>query len=154
MKILDLRSAPQHIPTLATWHHAEWSYLNPGKTLGDRIAKMQKYLSSEKIPTMLIAIEGEDLLGSAALIESDMDTHPELTPWLANVYVNPDKRGLGIGGKLVKAIMQLAKDYQLPRLYLFTPDQEAFYAKMGWRTLSHEHYYNAAVTIMQLDFHS
>lgn len=151
MKICDLREHPEHIVALSAWHHAEWSYLNPGKTLEDRINKMRDYLGDNKIPTMLIAIEGDDLLGSAALIESDMDTHPELTPWLANVYVREDKRGLGVGGKLVRAIMQLAKDYQLPRIYLFTPDQEAFYAKMGWTRLSHENYHNAPVTIMQLD---
>lgn len=151
MKICDLREHPEYLSTLSAWHHAEWSYLNPGKTLEDRINKMRDYLSDNQIPTMLIAIEGDDVLGSAALIESDMDTHPELTPWLANVYVRHDKRGLGVGGKLVRAIMQLAKDYQLPRIYLFTPDQEAFYAKMGWKTLSHENYHESPVTIMQLD---
>ncbi len=152
MKIIDLRTAPHHISTLAQWHHDEWSYLNPGSSVEKRIEKMRTYLGENLIPTMLIAVEGNDVLGSAALIASDMDTKPELSPWLANVYVRADKRGLGVGAKLVKSVMDLAKQNQLPRIYLFTPDQENFYAKMGWQTLSKENYRNSLVTIMQLDF--
>lgn len=152
MKIIDLRTASHHIPTLAQWHHNEWSYLNPSGSVEKRIEKMRTYLGENLIPTMLIAVEGDEVLGSAALIASDMDTKPELSPWLANVYVRADKRGLGVGAKLVKSVMDLAKQNQLPRLYLFTPDQEAFYAKLGWETLSKENYRNSSVTIMQLDF--
>ena len=152
MNIIDLRTGPHHIPTLAQWHHDEWSYLNPGGSVEKRIERMRTYLGENLIPTMLIAVEGNDVLGSAALIASDMDTKPELSPWLANVYVRADKRGLGVGAKLVKSVMDLAKQNQLPRIYLFTPDQENFYAKMGWQTLSKENYRNSLVTIMQLDF--
>lgn len=152
MNIIDLRTATHHIPTLAKWHHDEWSYLNPGGSVEKRIEKMRTYLGENLIPTMLIAIEGDEVLGSAALIASDMDTKPELSPWLANVYVRADKRGLGVGAKLVKSIMDLAKQNRLPRIYLFTPDQEKFYAKMGWKILSKENYRNSLVTIMQLDF--
>jgi N-acetylglutamate synthase-like GNAT family acetyltransferase len=152
MKIIDLRTASHHIPTLAQWHHDEWSYLNPGGSVEKRIEKMQTYLGESLIPTMLIAVEDEEVWGTAALIASDMDTKPNLSPWLANVYVRADKRGLGVGAKLVKSIMDLAKQNQLPRIYLFTPDQENFYAKLGWKTLSKESYRNSPVTIMQLDF--
>jgi N-acetylglutamate synthase-like GNAT family acetyltransferase len=152
MKIIDLRSAPHHIPTLAQWHHDEWSYLNPGGSIEKRVEKMRAYLNENLIPTMLIAIDGDEVWGSAALSTSDMDTKPELSPWLANVYVRSDKRGSGVGAKLVKSIMDLARQNQLPRIYLFTPDQENFYAKLGWKTISKESYRNSPVTIMQLDF--
>ncbi len=152
MKIVDLRSAPHHIPTLAQWHHDEWSYLNPGGSVEKRVEKMRAYLGENLIPTMLIAVEDDDVWGSAALSTSDMDTKPELSPWLANVYVRTDKRGLGVGAKLVKSIMDLAKQNQLSRIYLFTPDQENFYAKLGWKTISKESYRNSPVTIMQMDF--
>jgi N-acetylglutamate synthase-like GNAT family acetyltransferase len=152
MKIIDLRTASHHIPTLAQWHHDEWSYLNPSGSIEKRVEKMRTYLNDNLIPTMLIAIDGDEVWGSAALIASDMDTQPDLSPWLANVYVRADKRGLGVGAKLVKSIMDLAKQNQLPRIYLFTPDQENFYAKLGWKTLSKESYRNSPVTIMQLDF--
>jgi len=151
MNIIDLRTATHHIPTLAQWHHDEWSYLNPGASVENRIEKMRSYLGENVIPTMLIAVEGDELLGSAALIARDMDTKPELSPWLANVYVGSDKRGLGIGAQLVLAIMELAKQNRFSRIYLFTPDQENFYAKLGWKFFSQEDYRNSPVTIMQLN---
>lgn len=152
MKIIDLRHAPQHIPTIARWHFDEWGYLNPGKTLAYRIERMQRYIADNPIPSMLIAIDGEDVLGTAALVAADMDSHPELTPWLASVYIREDQRGLGLGKALVKALMDFAGQQQLPRLYLFTPDQEGFYAKLGWKTRVRETYRDTPVTIMQLDY--
>lgn len=152
MNILDLRHAPQHIPTIARWHFDEWGYLNPGKTLEQRVERMQRYLSDTPIPSMLIAIEGDEILGTAALVEADMDSHPELTPWLASVYVRGDQRGRGLGKQLVQALMDFAGQQHLQRLYLFTPDQAAFYAKLGWKTIAQENYRDTPVTLMQLDY--
>lgn len=152
MEIIDLRSAPQHISTIARWHLDEWGYLNPGKTLEYRIERMQRYLADNPIPSMLIAVEGEAILGTAALVEADMDSHPELTPWLASVYIREDQRGCGLGKKLVQALMDFAGQQQLEQLYLFTPDQASFYAKLGWKILVQESYRDTPVTIMQLDY--
>ncbi|PUA28391.1 MAG: GNAT family N-acetyltransferase [Cellvibrio sp. 79] len=152
MKIIDLREAPQHIPTIARWHFDEWGYLNPGKTLEYRIERMQRYIAANPIPSMLIAVEGDAVLGTAALVEADMDNHPELTPWLASVFIREDQRGLGLGKKLVQALMDFAGKQNLERLYLFTPDQSGFYAKLGWKTFAQETYRDTPVTIMQLDY--
>jgi N-acetylglutamate synthase-like GNAT family acetyltransferase len=152
MEIIDLRKAPQHIPTIARWHFDEWGYLNPGKTLEYRIERMQRYIADNPIPSMLIAVEGNVVLGTAALVEADMDSHPELTPWLASVYIREDQRGCGLGKKLVQALMDFAGKQNLERLYLFTPDQSGFYAKLGWKPLAQETYRDTPVTVMQLDY--
>lgn len=152
MEIIDLRQAPQHIPTIARWHFDEWGYLNPGKTLEYRIERMQRYLADTPIPSMLIAVQGPEILGTAALVESDMDSHPELAPWLASVYIRADQRGRGLGKQLVQALMDFAGQQGLPQLYLFTPDQDAFYAKLGWQYIAREDYRNTPVTLMRLDY--
>lgn len=152
MEIIDLRQAPQHIPTISKWHFDEWGYLNPDKTLEYRIERMQRYIADNPIPSMLIAVEGDAVLGTAALVEADMDSHPELTPWLASVYIRHDQRGRGLGKQLVQALMDLANQQRLEKLYLFTPDQAGFYAKLGWKMLAQETYRDTPVTIMQLDY--
>lgn len=152
MEIIDLRKAPQHIPTIARWHFDEWGYLNPGRSIEYRIERMQRYIADNSIPSMLIAIDGDEVLGTAALVEADMDSHPELTPWLASVYIREDQRGLGLGKKLVQALMDFAGQQNLEHLYLFTPDQSGFYAKLGWKIIAHETYRDTPVTIMQLDY--
>lgn len=149
--ILDLREKPQQIPILAAWHYAQWGYLNPGVSLEARIEKMQKYLGDEPIPSTYLWIDGDDLIGSAALVKSDMDTHPELTPWLASVYVRPEGRGSGVGAALVNYVVQKAREQNLRELFLFTPDRENFYARLGWHTIAKEEYRGIEVTLMKIE---
>jgi GNAT superfamily N-acetyltransferase len=108
-EILNLKTEPHHIPVLADWHHNEWSSLSPGQTVDQRIESMSSYLSDDLIPSTFVA-RGTHLMGSAAIIESDMDTRPELTPWLASVYVSPEFRNQGIGSRLVEHVMEEARN--------------------------------------------
>jgi N-acetylglutamate synthase-like GNAT family acetyltransferase len=151
MHIVDLSTAPQHIPQLAAWHHEQWSYLNPGKTIEQRIEKLRDHLREGAVPRTFIAVDG-DVLGSASLVAADMDTHPELTPWLASVFVSPLHRKRGVGAALVQRVMTAAEEAGIATLSLFTPDQEHFYRRLGWHTIAREFYRDAEVTLMQIDF--
>ncbi|MGR8932868.1 MAG: GNAT family N-acetyltransferase [Gammaproteobacteria bacterium] len=150
MNIVDLSLAKDCLQTLAEWHHREWAHLNPGVSARKRSAKMQAYLGETFIPSMFVAKEGDVLLGSAAIVRNDMDTRPELVPWLASVYVAQDYRNRGIGTALVKHVVDAAKTAGYSDLYLFTPDSERFYKAMGWFTIAKERYRDQPVTVMQL----
>jgi N-acetylglutamate synthase-like GNAT family acetyltransferase len=149
IKIIDLKHEPHAIPLLADWHHHEWSSLNPGQTVEQRIESMQAYLSEELIPSTLIA-RGTQLMGSAAIVQNDMDTHPEWMPWLASVYVAPEFRHQSIGSRLVNAVSEAAKKAGMEALYLFTPDRVAFYQRLGWQVLHEEAYSGHWVTVMRI----
>lgn len=149
MNILDLSQEPQHIPTLANWHQQEWAHLNPGSSLENRLEKMQAYLSAALLPSTFIYKQSGQLVGSAAIVACDMDTHPELSPWLASVFVAPHWRRQGIGTELVCHVMLQATQAGLPALYLFTPDQAAFYRRLGWSVMAKEVYRGCTVTLMQ-----
>lgn len=151
MKIIDLKAAPKHIDQLARWHHEEWAHLNPGDTLQKRMLRMQAYLSQDFIPSTYVALTADQLTGSAAIVESDMDSHPEYSPWLASVYVDAAYRKRGIGAALVKHVMQQAREQGLKAIYLYTPSEEAFYKTLGWNTLSKESYHGSDVTIMRAE---
>ena len=151
MKILNLKECPEYLTILAEWHHNEWSYLYPDQTLNDRVTSMQQYLDNNLIPSTYVAMEDGSLLGSAALIKHDMDTRLHLTPWLASVYVAPQFRKKGIGSRLVTHVTDEAKKAGITNLYLFTPDQEDFYKRLGWKPYDEEHYYGKNVTIMELN---
>jgi len=151
MTIVNLTSLPEHLPTLAAWHQAEWAELNPGQSLQQRIGKMQVYLHGDAVPVTYLYLHDGELAGSAALIACDMDTRPELTPWLASVFVAPPFRNQGIGSQLVRHVMQQAKGAGFERLYLFTPDRADFYRRLEWRVLQQELYRGHEVSVMQAD---
>ena len=149
-KILNLRDKPELLETLARWHQAEWSQLNPGETLEQRIIRMQPFLNDKLIPSTYIAFD-DVLYGSAAIVANDMDNRPELSPWLASVFVYPEYRNRGIGSALVRHVMQQAHKNNIEKLYLYTPDREAFYHKLGWRHIETVHYHGYEVSIMEAD---
>lgn len=153
MRIVNLNDDPGQLLQLASWHQEEWSYLNPGESIEQRIARMQPFLNNQLLPSTYIALE-DNLTGSAALVSHDMETRPDLSPWLASVYVAAEFRGRGIGTKLVKHVMQQAFKGGINKLYLYTPDKENFYSRLGWKTLSREKYHAIDVTIMEINLNA
>jgi N-acetylglutamate synthase-like GNAT family acetyltransferase len=137
MQIDYLANHPSFIPTLAHWHHAQWSYLRPEDTLERRTTRMKTRLGKKQIPTTFVAYETtedgtEIVIGSASLLAQDLDTRPELSPWLASVYVAEEYRRRGIGSALVRRAVKEAAALGVETLYLFTPDREQFYKRLGW----------------------
>lgn len=149
LKIIDLKDQPEHLETLARWHHTQWSYLNPNANIQQRIKEMQTYLLDQTVPSTFIALIGFELAGSAAIIENDMDTHMDLSPWLASVYVAENFRNMGIGSALVKHAMEFAGQNDVETLYLFTDEQVPFYKNLGWHEYMTDHYRSVDVTIMK-----
>jgi GNAT superfamily N-acetyltransferase len=150
IKIINLKDEPENLLTLAKWHQDEWSYLNPGEDLVTRISRMQPFLNEDFIPSTFIARD-KVLLGSAAIVLRDLKTEPQLTPWLASVYVRPDVRRQGIGRQLVLHVMEQARNEGIACLYLYTPDQEYFYIKLGWSTIDKRKHQGYDVTIMAVN---
>ena len=163
MHIEYLADHPGFIPTLARWHHEQWKHLDPGDSVEKRIAQLQAHLREQQIPTTFVAMSLPDgagserdraeVLGSASLIAHDMDTHPELSPWLASVFVTPEHRGRGIGTALVQRVIQEAAALGVARLYLFTtPDKQGFYTRLGLSLIEHTRYrgYRQLVMVRRL----
>lgn len=137
------------IPTLAQWFFEEWAYLHPERTYSDVERIITERAQTDKIPVALVAFDGKELLGTVCLKVHDMDTRIELTPWLAGLYVSSAKRRQGIGAALVSAIEQKAGELGVRRLYLYTPESEAFYSKLGWLVKEKTKYHGFPVAIMQ-----
>ncbi len=153
MLLQHLVDRPECIPSIAQWYHDEWSYAHPGSTVEWRIAELKQRVTRNELPLTLVGIDGDDILGTYSLDLEDMDTHHHLSPWLASVFVNPNFRRRGIGTLLVQDAMERAKVLGIRRLYLFTPDQAHWYAKMGWGVLEETFFCAKKVTVMVLDLH-
>ena len=138
-----------YITELAGWHHGHWQHLNPADyTLVDRIQEYEQACQTDAIPLMLVAHDGSKPLASTRLIQNDMQSHPELSPWLASLYVHPDHRNQGIANALIRRLEQEAQRLGYIRLYLYTEDRMSLYMNAGWQVLCKEDYYAQQVTIM------
>jgi predicted N-acetyltransferase YhbS len=146
-----LADRPRHLPRLAAWQHRQWGHLDPGGTLDARIARLEGQLQRTAIPLALVAVDGDEPLGSASLVEHDLDHRPEWSPWLASVIVAPEHRRRGIGSALVERAMAEARAQGIATLYLFTPDQQRLYARLGWRDLAEEAVAGYRVTVMTVE---
>ena len=101
--------------------------------------------------TIIAKSENGDLLGFAGIVDYDMETNKDLTPWLSGVFVLNEYRRNGIGGQIVKRLEQIASDLGFKKLYLFTLDKESFYLNLSWTKLKDDYYFDTKVTIMIKD---
>jgi predicted N-acetyltransferase YhbS len=123
------------IPRLAELHHAEWRSITPTVSVADRIARFEARARSGSIPTGFVALDGEQVLGMACLVDWDIESHQHLTPWLATVLVIPEYRRHGVGSALSRRVAEEAIALGFSELFLFTFDRQAFYSRLGWNPL-------------------
>jgi GNAT superfamily N-acetyltransferase len=150
MRFDNLKQHPEFIATLARWHHGQWGELNPQKSLEMRISSLGMHLGASPIPATFVAVEDDQPLGSASLVQHDLPTHRHLSPWLASVFVAPNRRRTGIGGQLVRRVVEEAARLSVETLYLFTLDQEKFYGELGWTLIERGEYQGFPIAIMSI----
>jgi len=148
MQIQYLADHLEFAPVLANWHYAEWASLLPEWSHAEALADLQSHTQRRRIPTTLVALAEGRLLGSVSLLTKDLDGWEHLTPWLASFYVIPDRRGEGIGTRLIRRAIEEACELGVPTLHLFTAGQEAFYLRLGWRRLAITSHAGQDVVIM------
>lgn len=152
MQIEYLADHPSLIPQIARLHFEQWGYLRPGETLDHRTRRLEACCGRGGVPSVVVALGGGELRGTAMLIAHDMDTRPELTPWLAGVYVVAAYRERGCGSALVRRIESEAWSLGVERLHLYTPDTMDFYARLGWTVDEHCEYLGQKVAVMSTRF--
>ncbi len=149
MHIDYLCDHPELIEELATLNFKEWGEFRPGQTVEDRVEHMRASCGKQAIPSVVVALEGPRLLGGALLIESDLKLRPNLTPWLAGVYVKAEERGRGIASQLVNRVVAEAAALGVPELYLYTDTSQSLYARLGWEVVEELVYDDLPVTVMK-----
>lgn len=148
MEIIPLADKREFIAELAELHHAEWKHLNPSLTLDERAKAIANAAGREGIPSIFIAISGSQLVGSAALVKSDMDSKTDLSPWLAAVYVKEGFRHQGIATELIIRCEDEAVRSNASAWYLYTEFASKLYEKIGWRHIERCEYKGVAVDVM------
>lgn len=152
MLIIDLADRPDWTATLARWHFDYWGPLTGAATLDGYRELLTSAARSRTVPSVLIAIDGKELLGSVNLVTCDLPARPALTPWLAQLFVDPRQRRHGVGAALVRAVLRRAGDCGHDRVYLFTSGTlPGYYARLGWQTVARIPYLGKERTVMDYE---
>ena len=132
---------------LAEWFIAEWPEYHRGKTLGD-VSSMFRLRDAQ---TTLIALDGDDLVGTVAVRNSWSDAPEIRTPWIGGLFVKPSHRHRGIGMQLVDAASRWAFDNGHPTIHVAIRDGVGGYLERGWQVVGTMLSGEDSVTVLRLD---
>lgn len=131
--VVDLRERPEFASIIADRVWRAW-WEPKGSALAFVEKLVQQRLDCKPIPIALVAHDRGTFLGTASVLASDLDERPQYTPWVADVWVEPEHRSNGIGAALVRAAADKAHTLGFDPAYLCAlPLKHGFYERLGWR---------------------
>jgi N-acetylglutamate synthase-like GNAT family acetyltransferase len=151
---MPLGERPDTVPTLAAWLFEQWGYFHDHDSVERRIQELNERLQTHELPVAFVALSSgapeAEPIGTASLTPDDLETRPDLTPWLASVFVRAENRRSGVGAALVHAVVAHARLLRVETLYLFTEDRADFYESLGWSLVGPEVYRGHPVIVMKI----
>jgi N-acetylglutamate synthase-like GNAT family acetyltransferase len=92
--------------------------------------------------------EGGEFAATGSIKLRELPDHAEKQFWLGEIFVLPEYRNQGLGTRLTNVLAKHAFDHGVKSLYLYTPDKQALYMKLGWIELSESSVNGEEVTLM------
>lgn len=134
VRVVSLCDRLELIPELARWFEAEWTpYYGPdGSGAGTAEQDIRTCCNRDALPLALVALDGGDrLAGTAALKTDSLDTHPQLSPWLAALVAASD----AAEAALVQAIETEAQRLGFDAVYTGMDEGSAVLRRRGWSVI-------------------
>ena len=138
MQFQYLADRPEAVTRVARWYYEEWGYLHREASLERMLEDVRRYLNRGVMPYILLATEGDAIMGAAELKYREMaETFPDYEHWLGGVYVAPEYRGRAIGSALADEIARRAPSCGVETLYLQTERLDGgLYRRLGWHPVT------------------
>jgi GNAT superfamily N-acetyltransferase len=132
LSLTTIAARPDLAPIVARWIWEEWGRAK-GRPFERTLARVASRTAAVGLEQVFVVLEGETPAGTASFVSEDSDSRPDLSPWLASVYVDPAFRGRGHARLLVTAVEGAARSADMKTLWLFTRTAPALYASLGWQ---------------------
>jgi Acetyltransferase (GNAT) family len=151
LNIVTTADRPDLVPIAATWLWKEWGQYG-GCTIEQTCDAVAAAVSTSGPPQVFVLLVDDKPVGTSSLVVADMDERPQLTPWMANVFVAPEARRKGYVIPLVRAVEAACRSAAIPTLWLHTDNAERIYTRAGWCTVEIVHRPGKApATLMRRD---
>ena len=98
-------------------------------------AMQQSCKTRSDLPRFYLALQGEQIVGSYALLRADLVSRQDLYPWFGCLFVLPEFRGQKLGASLLAHAAAECKKKGYKKLYLCT-NLDGYYEKYQWKFLA------------------
>lgn len=153
LTIVTLSDRPDLLATVATWVYEQWWCHLPEHSAATLAKMLSERRTSDQIYESFVALLDSVPVGTATILDHDVDTErrPDLTPWLAAVYVIPEARRQGVGEKLLSHATAFAQSKGCKTVYLWTTDRRNWYEKLGWQLIEQFDRNSALVSFLKFE---
>ena len=133
MEIIRLENSNNSIfDKICNWNYNWWGKRDNNSAEEVR-CYMKHCLCKDRIPQTFVALIKNEPIGMYQFTMSDdLNSRPDIYPWLVNVFVDEPYRGRGICKELMNTVYENAKNLNLSELYLYTK-HIGLYEKFGWK---------------------
>lgn len=147
VRIVPVSKQPELAALVAGWRVSAF-FDRPG---GYTVEEMTALILAPPIgpKETFVLFDGDRPIGTAGLMRSDLESRPDLTPWLGGLFVEPMFRGRGHATALVRQVEDFARAASVPLLWLYTLHAERLYLRLGWQHAGVEQEGGHAVILMR-----
>ena len=133
MEIIKLEESNNLIfDKICDWYY-NWLGIKNNESIEEIKCTFEHSLCKNKLPQTFVAlIDGEPAGMYQLSMSDDLNSRPDLYPWLINVYVDEKFRGRNVARELMNTVKENAKELGLTELYLYTK-HIGLYEKFGWK---------------------
>lgn len=133
MKIIRLENSNNKIfDKICEWNYNWWGIRNH-ESFEEVKCGLEHSLNTDRLPQTFVALIDDEPVGMYQLsMCEDLNSRPDIYPWLINVYVDEFYRGKHVCRELMKTVEENAKKAGLKELYLYTK-HIGLYEKFGWK---------------------
>ena len=117
---------------ICEWYY-NWLGIKNGESFEEVKCTFLHSLNKDRLPQTYVAlIDGMPVGMYQIAMFDDLNSRPDIYPWLINVYVDEKFRGQNVCKLLMKTVNENAKKMNLKELYLYTK-HVGLYEKFGWK---------------------
>jgi len=127
--LFDIRDKQELLDDVVHYYWKQWGSDSNYQFYKDCIGQSCK--TDSDVPRFYIIMDNTKIIGSYALLRSELNSRQDLTPWLACLFVDPAYRGEKLGALLQKDALKQTRARGYRRLYLCT-ELTGYYERTGW----------------------